>query len=172
MQIKQIQYLFFTTLFSLILAGCASTTDPWGAQYEESVIPGKTKVLNMTGKSTTDGATEIYFGASSRVEMMVTFKDRLIAFQLDGENLPGAKAGHSPTGYQAVAVNPGVHTISYCHTTKSTLGSGVVMCDFVLKDFNFEPNARYMVVGNIDVRSGNSSGSQTTSVRTKLLKLN
>lgn len=163
-----------TGLFSLILSGCASTTNPAGITYDDLVVPGKTKVLNLTGMPTTEGAAEVYFGASSRVEMMITFRDRLIAFQLDGVDLPGAQPGSTPTGYQAIAVSPGVHTISYCHTTRSDLGTGVVLCNFKVKDFNFEPNARYMVVGNIGITAGSSSGtiSQTTSVRTNMVKLN
>jgi hypothetical protein len=106
--------------------------------------------------------------------MGVTFRDRLIAFQVDGKNLPGAEAGYTPTGYQALALAPGVHTISYCHTTRSSLGTGVVMCKFKVQDFTFESDARYMVVENVNVSTGRAGSAigETVSVRTNVVKMN
>lgn len=160
-------------IISIGLTGCASIKNPSGSDYDEPVIPGKTKLLNMTGKPTTEGAAEIYFSASSRVEMMITFRDRLIAFELDGVPLSGAKTGYAPTGYQAIAVTPGVHTVSYCHITRSDLGTGVTMCDFKVKNYNFEADSRYMIIGAVSVRAGTSYGTtgQTAIVRTKIVKL-
>jgi hypothetical protein len=173
MKAKSSHFLSIAFMIGIAITGCASIKTPSGSDYDEPVIPGKTKVLNMTGKPTTEGAAEIYFGASSRVEMMITFRDRLVAFELDDVTLPGAKSGYTPTGYQAIAVTPGVHTISYCHITRSDLGTGVVMCDFKVKNYNFEADSRYMVIGAIGVRAGSSSGTtgQTATVRTNIVKL-
>lgn len=173
MKTKSSNLLLIVFMIGIGLVGCASTKNPSGSDYDEPVMPGKTKLLNMTGKPTTEGAAEIYFSASSRVEMMITFRDRLIAFGLDGVPLPGAKAGYTPTGYQAIAVPPGIHTISYCHITRSDLGTGGAMCGFKVENHNFEAGSRYMILGAISVRAGTSSGTsgQTATVSTRLVKL-
>lgn len=161
---------------SLLLAGCAGTHSPYGDEYDEPVVPGKTKLLNLTGNPTTEGSAEVYFAASSRVEMLVTFRDRLLAVQVDGKDLPGANKGGQlsyPTGYQAIALTPGIHSISYCHVTRSGLATGVKLCDFSIKDYNFEPNARYMVGENLKLSSsymGNTT-SQSINVRTHIMRL-
>jgi hypothetical protein len=173
MSANKLNFLLFVTL---LLAGCAGTSGPDGQDYEEQVIPGKTALLNLTGQPSTTGAAELYFSASQRIEMMVTFHDRLLAFQVDGKYLPGASKGNKvtyPTGYQAIALSPGIHTISYCHMTRSTLATGVAMCNFEIVDFNFEANTRYMVMGNIAINSeqiGNLN-SQVANVRTRMVKL-
>lgn len=161
---------------SLLLAGCAGTHSPYGDEYDEPVVPGKTKLLNLTGNPTTQGSAEVYFAASSRVEMLVTFRDRLLAFQVDGKNLPGADKGSQlsyPTGYQAIALIPGIHSISYCHVTRSGFATGVKLCDFRIRDYNFEPNARYMVGEDLNLRHS-QIGNMTTQalrVRTNILRL-
>jgi hypothetical protein len=155
--------------FLLFLSGCASSLNPLGEQYHEPVAPGITKPLNWTGKPTTEGAAEVYFGASSRREFMITFRDRLLAYRVDGVDLPGVKVGNGATGYQAIALSPGVHSISYCHTTKSDLATGVVMCDFEIKDYQFEANARYMVSESVVVQS--VMGGERVSVRTRMDKI-
>ena len=172
----EFQELFFALSIALLCAGCAGTKGPDGQDYEETVVPGKTALLNLTGKLTTTGAAEVYFGASQRVEMMVKFHDRLLAFQVDGQNLPGADKGNQvtyPTGYQAIALSPGVHSISYCHLTRSTLATGVAMCNFKINDFNFESGARYMVLGDIAVNTGSIGKDmvQTANVRTRMIRL-
>lgn len=120
-----------------------------------------------------EGAAEVYFSASSRQGMMVTFRDRLIAYGVDGVNLPGAKVGNGATGYQAIALTPGVHSVSYCHTTRSDLATGVVICNFEIKDYKFEANARYMVSEAVNVRSVpiGSGSSEQVSVRTTIRKI-
>lgn len=160
-------------VLSLSLGGCASTTNPMGEGYEDPVVPGKIKLLNLTGRPTTEGAAEIYFSASSRKEMGATVRDRLIAFQVDGKKLNGAEAGYTPTGYQALALAPGVHTISFCYTTRS-VWSGLVMCEFKVDDFTFESNTRYMVVDNLEysMRYEGISIAREMAVRTNVLKLN
>lgn len=166
----------FFAMSSMLLIGCAGIKDPLGYKYEEMVIPGKTKLLNLTGMPSTLGASEVYFSATQRTEMMVKFHDRLLAIQVDGKDLPGVSRGNNftyPTGYQAIALSPGLHSISYCHTTRSALATGVSMCNFKITDFNFEPNTRYMVQGSIAVDTdwiGNTM-SQRANVRTRIIKL-
>jgi hypothetical protein len=168
-------YRYFSLIsivLCLALCSCASTTNPQGNSYDETVTPGKTKLLNLTGQPTTESAAEVYFDASSRTEMMISFHDRLIAFQVDDVDLPGANGGYTPTGYQALALSPGIHTVSYCHTTRSDLGTGAVMCKFKIKDFNFEPGARYRVFEIVSVTHGPSgTGGQTMTVNTNIMKL-
>lgn len=157
-------------LSSLLLAGCAGTQSAHGDAYDEPVVPGQTRLLNLTGNPTTEGAAEVYFSASSRTEMLVTFRDRLVAFEVDGKTLPGASRGNQltyPTGYQALALSPGVHSISYCHVTRSDLATGVRLCNFTIREFNFEPNARYMVDKNLDVRHNRSGNTTTETVRVR-----
>lgn len=162
-----------SSLAFFALSGCASNTNPAGDSYDEPVVPGKTKLLNLTGQASTEGAAQVYISASSRNEMMVTFRDRLIAYQVDGKDLPGAKAGYTPTGYQALALAPGVHSISYCHTTKSDLGTGMNMCRFKIDAFNFEANARYLVIEKVSVTNSSVGGgiSQSANVGTSIMKL-
>lgn len=166
--LKSLRTLFFALL--ILLGGCASGLSPTGEPYHEPVAPGKAKLLNWTGSPTMEGAAEVYFSASSRRELMVTFRDRLLAYRVDGVDLPGAKVGNGATGYQAIALSPGVHSISYCHTTKSDLGTGVVMCNFEIENHEFEANARYMVSETVFVRPA-PMGGERISVHTRMNKL-
>lgn len=169
-------FVIIFSVVSILLVGCAGTSTPNGRLYEDIVIPGKTELLNLTGTSSTAGAAEVYFNSSQRTEAMVVFSDRLIAIQLDGKDLPGADRGNKftyPTGYQAIALSPGIHSISYCHATRSALATGVWMCNYKITDFNFEPNGRYMVQGNITVSTGSigQTMTQTANVKTGIYKL-
>jgi hypothetical protein len=168
--------LTLVIISTAFLAGCAGTNSPNGHAYEDTVAPGKVKLLNLTGASTTDGAAEVYFSSSQRTEAAVVFRDRLVAIQVDGKDLPGVDRGNKityPTGYQAIALTPGVHSISYCHMTRSALATGVWGCNLKINDFNFEPNARYMVQGNVKVSTGTIGNSitQTANVKTGIYKL-
>jgi hypothetical protein len=158
------------------MVGCAGTHNPYGDEYDEPVVPGKTRLFNLTGSPTTEGSAEVYFAASSRVEMLVTFRDRLLAVQVDGKALPGTNKGGQlsyPTGYQAIALTPGIHSISYCHVTRSGLATGVKLCNFSIKDYNFEPNARYMVGEELSARHGRigNTTTETVSVGTNITRL-
>ena len=160
----------------LLLSGCAGTQNPRGEEYDEPVIPGQTRVLNLTGNLDTDGAAEVYFSASSRIEMLVTFRDRLVAVEVDGKLLPVADKGGQvtySTGYQAIALSPGIHTVSYCHVTRSAIATGARICGLTVKDFNFEPNARYMVGESVNVTHSmtGSSTLQNLHVRTGITRV-
>lgn len=169
-------FLTIAIISTTFLVGCAGTSSSNGQAYEDTVAPGRVKLLNLTGASTTDGAAEVYFSSSQRTEAGIVFRDRLVAIQVDGKDLPGADRGNKityPTGYQAIALTPGVHSISYCHMTRSALATGVWSCNFKINEFNFEPNARYMVQGNVKVSAemiGNSI-TQTANVKTGIYKL-
>jgi hypothetical protein len=158
----------FLPLLLVFLVGCAGTNNPNGKPYEDVVSPGKVELLNLTGEKSTAGAAEVYFSTSQRTEAMVVFKDRLIAIQVDGKDLPGADRGDKftyPTGYQAIALKPGIHSISYCYATRSTLGTGIWGCNLKISNFNFEPDARYMVQGQTTVSTGSIGNTMTQAAR-------
>lgn len=164
-----IRKINFSVLFvAMLCTSCSGTKDPYGQEYSDAVIPGKTVLLNWTGQPTTTNSAELYFSASQRTEMFVKFQDRLLAIQVDDKDLPGANRGLVyPTGYQAIALSPGVHSVSYCHMTRSALATGVGMCDFKIKDFNFKANTRYMLFGDTSVES--IATGQKITVKTRLV---
>ncbi|QLF93425.1 hypothetical protein HW090_09535 [Pseudomonas sp. ABC1] len=96
-----------------------------------------------------EGATDapvIYFDTTQYRDLGVPFHRLLLAIRVDGKQLPEA-GKHSIlnySGYQALRLSPGQHSLEWCWVSMNKLRTGGGQCGFVAPALNFEAGKRYL----------------------------
>lgn len=112
--------------------------------YMGNVDDPTIKILDLSGGSA--DAPVIHFDTMQYRDLGVPFHRLLLAVQVDGKRLPHA-GRHSLlnfSGYQAVRLAPGKHTIEWCWISMNKLGTGGGMCGLGATGIELEAGKRYL----------------------------
>lgn len=134
--------IFAVIALAAVLSGCASFTYK---DYQGRVDPDAIKPYDLS--QNTPDAPVIYFDTATYREVGVPFHRLLLVTHVDDQPLMGA--GQGPlfdfSGYQAVKVTPGKHSLGWCWVSKNSLGTGGGRCGFKASGIEFIAGQRYVV---------------------------
>ncbi|MGB4075375.1 hypothetical protein [Pseudomonas sp.] len=130
---------------SLALGACSGFNYK---DYQGQIDPAVIKPYDLSGR--TPGAPIIYFDTTTYRDLGVPFHRLLLATHVDDQHLAGAGRGefYDFSGYQAVKVTPGKHSLQWCWVSKNSLGTGGGTCSFRAGDVEFKAGQRYLVTWN------------------------
>ena len=112
--------------------------------YAGSIDDPAVRVLDLS-----DGMADapvIFFDTAQYRELGIPFHRLLLAVRVDGQSLPdaGRRSILDFSGYQAIRLTPGQHSIEWCWVSMNKLGTGGGKCGFAAPDVRFEAGKRYL----------------------------
>lgn len=134
--------LYIGTAILLTLAsGCSNHQYK---TYSGNIDDPSILILDLSNGAT--DAPVIYFDTMQYRDLGVPFHRLLLAVQVDGKALPNA-GRHSLmnfSGYQALRLPPGMHTLEWCWVSMNKLGTGGGMCGLGANGIKLEAGKRYL----------------------------
>ncbi|BCA26811.1 hypothetical protein [Metapseudomonas otitidis] len=112
--------------------------------YAGNVDDPTVQILDLSGGAT--NAPVIYFDTVQYRALGVPYHRLLLAVRVDGEPLPNA-GKHSIlnySGYQAIRLAPGQHSLEWCWVSMNKLGTGGGQCGFNAPNLSLEAGKRYI----------------------------
>lgn len=141
------KFLNFIALvvMTIPLTACASFNYK---AYQGKVDPAAMKPYDLSAN--TPDAPVIYFDTATYRELGIPFHRLLLATHVDDQRLAGAGKGafYDFSGYQAVKVTPGTHSLQWCWVSKSSWGTGGGACGLRASNVEFKAGQRYLVTWN------------------------
>lgn len=112
--------------------------------YAGNVDDPTIRILDLS-----DGAANapvIYFDTVQYRALGIPFHRLLLAVRVDGEVLPNAGKHSilSYSGYQAIRLAPGQHSVEWCWVSMNKLGTGGGKCGFSAPNLSLEAGKRYL----------------------------
>lgn len=137
-----IKNLITVILSSLFLSACSGYHYK---NYQPQIIPNEVDILDLSDN--TPGSATIYFDSITYRDVGIPFHRLLLATKVDGVQLKDAGRFSllDISGYQAIKVSAGSHSLEWCWVSMNSLGTGGAKCDFRLVNFEFEENKRYLI---------------------------
>ncbi|MBA3582801.1 MAG: hypothetical protein H0W44_10155 [Gammaproteobacteria bacterium] len=120
-------------------------------QYDEIVVPGKTKILNLSDTENSTERSEIYLDSDASGSHHRFW----LATYVDGVPVPKYlqkvknDLNSKNQGAQAIALTPGKHTIQLCWISVSRLGGGET-CGQTIKDVDYQKGKVYWLKSAYD----------------------
>lgn len=130
-----------TATVLLLMTACSSH------QYKDYVGDIDDPALEILDLS--EGAADapvIYFDTLQYREVGIPFHRLFLATRADGKLLPdaGKKSIMDYSGYQALRMTPGEHSLEWCWVSMNKLGTGGGKCGFVVPSLHLEAGKRYL----------------------------
>ena len=119
------------------------------SNYQYKTYVGSVDDSNIQILDLSDGAASapvVYFDTTQYRDLGVPFHRLLLAVRVDGKVLPNA-GKHSIlnySGYQAIRLDPGQHSLEWCWVSMNRLGTGGGKCGFSASNINLEAGKRYL----------------------------
>lgn len=133
-------WLGFAVALTLV-SGCSNHQYK---KYSGNVDDPAIQILDLSNG--TADAPVMHFDTVQYRDVGIPFHRLLLAVQVDGTRLPHA-GRHSLmnfSGYQAIRLAPGKHTIEWCWISMNKLGTGGGICGLGVYDIELEAGKRYL----------------------------
>jgi hypothetical protein len=161
-------FRFAILIACISFSGCTYTYK----DYKAKVEPGKMELLDLSNNE--PNAPEVYFDSNTWRSLGIPFHTLLIAVSMDGKMLEGAGftsiglgGTRASSGYQALKITSGVHSLSWCWDSSNGIFGGGSMCGFDLTNFDFESGKRYLI--SWESSSQHRGNNVITRLRSKLV---
>lgn len=135
--------------FRLLIIAAALLLTSACSNYQYKTYAGSVDDPSIQILDLSDGAADapvIYFDTVQYRDLGIPFHRLLLAVRVDGKPLPNA-GKHSIlnySGYQAIRLAPGHHSVEWCWVSMNKLGTGGGKCGFGAPNLNLEAGKRYL----------------------------
>ncbi|WP_417330683.1 hypothetical protein [Halomonas cupida] len=156
-----LQRLLVISLLVLI-SGCSNY------QYKTYAVDVGDPAISVLDLSDgTADAPVVYFDTVRYRSLGIPFHRLLLATRADGERLPfaGKRSILDYSGYQAIRMNPGQHSLEWCWVSMNALGSGGGTCGFGVSDLDLEAGKNYLVTWSAATKIEGTLERQQTTIR-------